>query len=71
MCRLRREHHDDDGELHAVTDAARPGEWCWATQAAEAFTTMQALVSEAITQAGAPSIRMRWPPASVITAPPR
>jgi transposase len=37
-------------ELQAVTDAARPGEWCWATQAAEALTAMQALVSEAIAQ---------------------
>jgi transposase len=37
-------------ELQAVTDAAPSGEWCWATQAAEAITAMQALVSEAITR---------------------
>jgi transposase len=37
-------------ELQAVTDAAPSGEWCWATQAAEAITKMQALVSEAIAQ---------------------
>jgi transposase len=37
-------------ELQAVTDAAPAGEWCWATQAAEAITTMQALASEAISQ---------------------
>ena len=37
-------------ELQAVTDAAPAGEWCWATQAAEALTTMQHLVSEAIGQ---------------------
>jgi len=35
-------------ELQAVTDAAPDGRWCWATQAAEALTAMQALVSEAI-----------------------
>jgi transposase len=34
-------------ELQAVTDAAPAGEWCWATQAAEALTAMQKLVSEA------------------------
>jgi len=37
-------------ELQAVTDAAPDGQWCWATQAAEAFTAMQALVREAATQ---------------------
>ena len=37
-------------DLQAVTDAAPAGQWCWATQAAEAITTMQALVSEAISQ---------------------
>jgi transposase len=37
-------------ELQAVADAAPQGEWCWATQAAEALTRMQKLVSEAITQ---------------------
>jgi len=35
-------------ELQAVADAAPAGGWCWAAQAAEAFTTMQALVSQAI-----------------------
>jgi transposase len=35
-------------ELQAVTDSAPPGRWCWAAQAADALTTMQALVSEAI-----------------------
>jgi transposase len=35
-------------ELQAVTDLAPAGEWCWATQAAEAITAMQTLVSEAI-----------------------
>ena len=35
-------------ELQAVTDAAPEGRWCWAAQAAEALTAMQALVSEAI-----------------------
>jgi Transposase IS66 family len=37
-------------ELHAVTDAAPQGQWCWAAQAAEALTRMQQLVSEAISQ---------------------
>ena len=37
-------------ELQAVADCAPAGEWCWATQAAEALTAMQALVSKAITQ---------------------
>jgi transposase len=37
-------------ELQAVTDCAPGGEWCWATQAAEALTAMQALVSQAISQ---------------------
>ena len=35
-------------ELQAVTDAAPKGQWCWATQAAEALTAMQDLVREAI-----------------------
>jgi hypothetical protein len=35
-------------ELQAVTDAAPDGQWCWATQAAEAITVMQDLVREAI-----------------------
>jgi transposase len=37
-------------ELLAVTDAAPAGQWCWATQAAEAITAMQDLVREAISQ---------------------
>jgi hypothetical protein len=37
-------------ELQAVTDSAPEGGWCWAAQAADALTTMQALVSEAIAQ---------------------
>jgi transposase len=37
-------------ELQAVTDLAPPGQWCWATQAAEAITAMQRLVSDAISQ---------------------
>ena len=37
-------------ELQAVTDAAPAGQWCWATQAAEALTAMQHLVREAIGQ---------------------
>lgn len=37
-------------DLQAVTDAAPAGQWCWAAQAAEAITTMQTLVSEAISQ---------------------
>jgi transposase len=35
-------------ELQAATDSAPAGGWCWAAQAAEALTAMQALVSEAI-----------------------
>jgi transposase len=35
-------------ELQAVTDATPAGQWCWAAQAADALTGMQALVSEAI-----------------------
>jgi transposase len=35
-------------ELQAVTDGAPGGGWCWATQAAEALTTMQDLVREAV-----------------------
>jgi transposase len=37
-------------ELQAVTDAAPAGRWCWAAQAAEALTTMQALAAEAVSQ---------------------
>ncbi len=37
-------------ELQAVTDAAPEGQWCWAAQAAEALTTMQDLVTEAISR---------------------
>jgi transposase len=37
-------------ELQAVTDAAPAGQWCWATQAAEAITAMQGLVREATGQ---------------------
>jgi transposase len=37
-------------ELQAVTDGAPEGEWCWAAQAADALTAMQALASEAIAQ---------------------
>ncbi len=37
-------------ELQAVTDAAPGGQWCWATQAAEALTAMQDLVREAAVQ---------------------
>jgi transposase len=37
-------------ELQAVTDAAPAGQWCWATQAADALTRIQQLVSEAISQ---------------------
>ena len=37
-------------ELQAVTDAGPAGQWCWATQAAEAITAMQDLVPEAISQ---------------------
>jgi transposase len=37
-------------ELQAVADAGRAGQWCRATQAAEALTAMQDLVREAIGQ---------------------
>ena len=37
-------------ELQAVTDLAPEGQWCWATQAADALTAMQKLVSETISQ---------------------
>ena len=37
-------------ELQAVTDAAPVGQWCWAAQAAEAITAMQALAGEATGQ---------------------
>jgi transposase len=37
-------------ELQAVTDSAPAGRWCWAAQAADALTGMQALVSEATGQ---------------------
>jgi len=37
-------------ELQAVTDAAPAGEWCWASQAAEAITAMQQLVRQAISR---------------------
>ncbi len=37
-------------ELQAVADAAPAGQWCWATQAAEAITEMQRLVTEAISR---------------------
>jgi transposase len=37
-------------ELQAVADTAPRGQWCWATQAAEALTAMQQLVREAVSQ---------------------
>ena len=37
-------------ELQAVADCAPAGEWCWATQAAEALAAMQRLVAGAIAQ---------------------
>ena len=37
-------------KLQAVTDSAPGDEWCWAAQAADALTGMQALASEAIAQ---------------------
>jgi hypothetical protein len=37
-------------ELQAVADTAPEGEWCWATQAADALTSMQKLVTDAISQ---------------------
>ena len=37
-------------ELQAVADTAPAGAWCWATQAADALTAMQKLVSEATAQ---------------------
>jgi hypothetical protein len=37
-------------ELQAVTDAAPPGQWCWAAQATDALTAMHVLVREAISQ---------------------
>jgi len=37
-------------ELQAVSDATPEGQWCWATQAAEALTAMQDLAREAISQ---------------------
>ena len=49
-------------ELQAVTDAAPAGQWCWATQAAEALTAMQQLVSQAASQgrgAVAPAAQIR------------
>ena len=56
-------------ELQAVTDAAPAGQWCWATQAAEALTAMQDLVRQAISQGQGPWTRPRWPPRSASTAP--
>jgi transposase len=38
-------------ELAAVTDTAAPGEWSWATQAADALAALQKLVTEAIATA--------------------
>ena len=35
-------------ELQAVSDSAATGEWCWATQAADALTSLQTLVADAI-----------------------
>ena len=37
-------------ELQAVTGSAPAGQWCWAAQAADALTGMQALASDAIGQ---------------------
>jgi hypothetical protein len=37
-------------ELQAVADVAPQGQWCWASQAAEALTAMQQLVREAVSQ---------------------
>lgn len=37
-------------ELQAVTDSTPAGQWCWAAQAADALTAIQALASDAITE---------------------
>ena len=37
-------------ELQAVADQAPAGQWCWATQAADALAAMQRLVTDAIAQ---------------------
>jgi transposase len=37
-------------ELQAITDLAPEGQWCWATQAADALAAMQKLVNETISQ---------------------
>jgi hypothetical protein len=37
-------------ELQSVADRAPVGQWCWATQAAEALTAMQRLVADAMAQ---------------------
>jgi Transposase IS66 family len=49
LCRYRHNAHALR-ELQAVADAAPAGQWCWATQAAEAITAMQDLARDAISQ---------------------
>jgi Transposase IS66 family len=49
LCRILHNAHALR-ERQAVTDAAPGGRWCWASQAAEALTTMQVLAREAISQ---------------------
>ena len=56
-------------ELQAVAGTAAAGGWCWATQAADALTAMQKLVSEATAQGHGTA--PPWPPRSTPTAPPR
>jgi transposase len=49
LCRYRHNQHALR-ELQAVADAVPAGQWCRATQAAEALSAMQDLVREAIGQ---------------------
>ena len=65
-------------ELQAVTDLAPQGQWCWATQAADALTAMPPTRSPRCTswsarrsaRAATWLTRTRWAPRSTPAAPP-
>ena len=57
------------GNCRPSPTAAPAGQWCWAAQAADALTAMQAPGREAIARAVTPRTRPRWPRRSAWSAP--
>ena len=58
-------------ELQAVTDAAPPGRWCWAAQAADALRAMKRLADASLATDGTLDHidQASWPPPGTATTP--